>query len=71
MPFRSNIPVNAADIIAVLIGADIVKFESGALENRVKITLHLAVDCLPDLDLVLTEFFEQFFQPGLILEGQK
>jgi hypothetical protein len=37
----------------------------------VKITLHLAVDRLPDLDLVLAKFFKQFFQPGLVLEGQK
>jgi len=51
--------------------ANIIKFESGTFENKSENHLHLAVDSLPDLDLVLAKFFKQFFQPGIFLEGQK
>src|SRR5687768_13988578 len=54
MPFRGNIPVDGADVISVLIGAYIIEFKSGAFEDGVEISLHLAVDRLADLDLVLS-----------------
>ena len=46
------IPVDCADIIAVLVGANIVKFKTGSLEYGTEIALHVAIDSLAYLDFV-------------------
>jgi hypothetical protein len=64
MAFCGNVPVNGADIISILVGAHIIEFKAGAFKDGVKIPLHLAINSLPDLYFVFTEFFQQLFHSG-------
>ncbi len=49
-----HVPVDRPDIVAVLVGANIVEFQARSLEDGVEVTLHLAIDSLADLYLVVT-----------------
>src|SRR5688572_13923874 len=52
--FCGYIPVNRPDVVAVLVGADVIKLQPRTFKNRMKITLHLAIDSLADLNFVLS-----------------
>lgn len=56
--FGRNVPVYGTDIVAILIRAYIVELQSGSLEDRTKIALHMAVDSLADLYFVLAKLSE-------------
>jgi hypothetical protein len=50
--FGGYTPVNGSDIVAILVRTHIVELQSRSFEDRVKVSLHLAVDRLAYLYLV-------------------
>ncbi len=69
MTLGGNVPVDRADVVAILVRADVIEFQAGSFEDRMKISLHLAVDGLAYLNFVSAKLFQEFFQSGIILEA--
>ena len=62
-----HMPVDGADVVAVLVGAYVIELQAAPLEDGMEIPLHLAVDGLAYLDLVSAQFLEEFSHRGFIL----
>ncbi len=54
--FGGDVPVDSANVVAILVGSHVVELQARTFEDRVKVTLHLAVDSLTDLYFVVAKF---------------
>src|SRR5262245_62047720 len=56
-----DVPVDSAHVIAILVGAHLVKFHSLALEYRVVLASHRGIHETAGANLDVFHFFEKFF----------